>query len=94
MEKDKIILGLASYISSLDIDEFLCKKMKCKRGLYGDEGDIYDCYDCIIKFFSTECKWKADNDVCTNGDCKKYCADFVSAEHCGSCRYKEIEGKL
>ena len=45
--------------------------------------------DCIIEFFSTPCKWKADNDVCVNGDCE-HCADFVSPEHCGKCILKEI----
>ncbi len=90
-EYKSLIFGLASYIDSQDIDEFLCKKVKCRRysSLGIDEGDFYDCIDCIIDFFSKECKWKADNDVCVNGDCE-YCADFVSAEHCGKCRFKEI----
>lgn len=94
MKKDKLILGMASFISSLDIDEFLCKKVKCRRYINNgeiDNGDEYDCYDCIIDFFSKPCKWRADNDVCVNGDCEKYCADFVSEEQCGSCYLKEVD---
>lgn len=92
MEKDKLINALASFINSQDIDEFLCKKVKCRRydenGV--DDGDHYDCISCIIEFVSTPCKWLADNDVCVNGDCE-YCADFVSEVECGACYKKEIQ---
>lgn len=90
-ERKNLIIGLSSFINSQDIDEFLCKKVKCRRYIDGviDNGDEYDCIDCIIDFFSKPCKWKADNDVCVNGD-SKYCADFVSYEHCGQCYLKEI----
>ena len=89
-EKD-VIKGLASFINGSDIDEFICKKVKCRRyNAYGvDDGDEYDCIDCIIDFFSTPCKWKADNDVCVNADCE-HCADFVSGVQCGKCYLKEI----
>lgn len=87
----KLIMGFASFINAQDIDEFLCKKVHCRRytseGI--DNGDYYDCIDCIIDFFAKPCRWKADNDVCVNGDCE-YCADFVSPEHCGKCYLKEI----
>lgn len=91
-EMKNLIMGLSSFINSQDIDEFLCKKVKCRRYINNGEvdyGDEYDCMDCIIEFFSTPCKWKADNDVCVNGDCE-HCADFVSPEHCGKCILKEI----
>ena len=55
----------------------------------GIDGDYYDCIDCIIDFFKTPCKWKADNDVCVNADCE-HCADFVSGVQCGKCYLKEI----
>lgn len=88
---ENIIKSMASFIGSTDIDEFLCKKVKCRRydknGV--DNGDKYDCIDCIIDYFSTPCKWKADNDVCVNGDCE-YCADFVSEMECGKCYDKEL----
>lgn len=91
----KLIFGLASFINAQDIDEFLCKKVPCRRytaeGV--DEGDYYDCIDCIIDFFSKPCKWKADNDVCVNAD-SEHCADFVSPEHCGKCYCKEIGDKI
>lgn len=90
MEKDEIIRGLVAYISSQDIDEFLCKKVDCLRESHADYGDEYDCYDCIKKFFSTSCKWLADNEVCVNDACE-HCADFVLPEQCGSCIHKEIK---
>lgn len=93
MEKDKnkLINSLASFILSQDIDEFLCKKVKCRREMENgiDLGDDYDCLDCILEYFSRECKWKADNDVCVNGECE-HCADFVSEMQCGKCYLKEL----
>jgi hypothetical protein len=90
--KKDLIFSMASFINAQDIDEFLCKKVKCRRydvnGI--DNGDYYDCIDCIIDFFKTPCKWKADNDVCVNADCE-HCADFVSGVQCGKCYLKEIQ---
>ncbi len=86
-----LIKGMASYINSLDIDEFICKKVECRVAKQGEfNSDFYDCLDCIIEFFGTDCKYKADNDVCVNADCE-HCADFVSDEYCGKCYLKEIE---
>ena len=88
--KKDLIFSMASFINAQDIDEFLCKKVKCRRYENDiDNGDYYDCIDCIIDFFSAPCKWKADNDVCVNGVCE-HCADFVSEVQCGKCYLKEI----
>ena len=79
--------GLLRYIASTDIDEVVCKKMKKCR--CGEDGDYYDCMDCVEEFFSTRCIWRAENDACVNAD-SEHCADFVSAEQCAICRFKEI----
>ena len=46
--------------------------------------------DCVEEFFSTRCKWRAENDACVNAD-SEHCADFVGAEQCAVCKYKEIK---
>lgn len=92
VEKEKIIENMASYISGLDIDEDICKKMSKINGKRKcQDNDVYSCMECIIEFFSKDCTWKASNDVCVNSDCDA-CADFVSAAICGRCRYKNIIG--
>lgn len=89
-DEKRLINSLASFIASQDIDEFLCKKVICRREENGiDVGDDYDCMDCIIEYFLKPCKWKAENDVCVNGDCE-HCADFVSEMECGKCYLKEL----
>lgn len=90
-KEDKIIKGMASYIDSLDIDEFICKKIKCLEYCNGaTEVDEYECIDCIINFFSKDCKYLEDNEVCVNSD-SVYCADFVGPEQCGKCYFKEFD---
>lgn len=88
---EKLLNGLLSFINSQDIDEFICKKVKCRRYTVNgiDDGDYYDCMDCIREFFSASCKWRAENDVCVNDKCE-HCADFVSEVECGKCYFKEL----
>ena len=87
MAKSELTRGLLSYIAFTDIDEYVCKIMKNCRS--GEDGDYYDCMDCVEEFFSTRCKWRAENDACVNAD-SEHCADFVGAEECAVCRLKEI----
>ena len=88
MDKNKyVIKGLLGFVDSLDVDEHICKKVKNCR--CGEDGDKYDCMDCIEEFFSTKCKWEANTEVCVNADCE-HCADFVSPEICGACKLKEL----
>lgn len=73
------IKRLAGLITSLDIDETICKKVNC-----GDyDHDAYECADCIIYFYSRPCKWE-ENEVCVN-DKSEWCADFVDNTKCGRC---------
>ena len=90
-EKDKLIRGLLSYITSCDIDEFVCKKVKeCRVEKLGElNTDEYDCMDCIREYFSTPCIYFADNEVCVNAE-SEHCADFVGPERCGRCYCKRV----
>lgn len=95
-ENEKLIMSMASFISTINLEDFLCKKVRenaiCCNGKKDYDYDNYDCIDCILKFFSSPCKWKSDNDVCVNDICQ-HCADFVSEVECGKCFLKELSDK-
>lgn len=77
---DSTIQRMAGYISTLDIDEDVCKKQYC--GFADNEKDE-ECIDCIINFFSGKCKWEHD-EFCVN-DKSKWVADFAYPNRCGRC---------
>ena len=82
--KERNALGrMAIYILGLDIDEDICSKINCRD----EDMDDYDCVDCIVNFFSEDCKWEQD-EVCVN-DQSDWCADFVDSVKCGRCKYFE-----
>ena len=86
MSHENTIKRMAAYIVSKDIDEDVCKKVQCNSD--EEDLDIYDCIDCVIAFFSKDCKWEYE-EVCVN-DKSEHCADFVSSEKCGSCKVREV----
>lgn len=77
--------GMAAYISSLDIDEDICKKVDCKN----KEEDNEECIDCILDYFTTQCWYEVD-EVCVNDE-TEYTADFVNSRICGACKYKDVK---
>lgn len=50
--KDKVINEMAEYIASLDIDEDICKNIKCGE----EHKEINKCVECVIKFFEKRIK--------------------------------------
>lgn len=50
--KDKVINEMAEYIASLDIDEDICKNIKCGE----EHEEINKCVECVIKFFEKRIK--------------------------------------
>ena len=85
MNKDSTIQRMAGYISTLDVDEDVCKKKACR--LIGDEVDKEECIDCIIEFFSNKCRWEQD-EFCVNNK-SVWVADFAYPSRCGRCGYFE-----
>lgn len=81
IEDDSIAEKIASLLLTKDIDEDICKKVKCRD----EEKDMYDCVDCIINFFSRPCTWNGEG-VCVY-DKSEHCADFVDNVKCGRCEY-------
>ncbi len=84
MDRGDIIQRMAGYISTLDIDEDICKKQYC--GFADNEKDE-ECIDCVVNFFSSECKWEYD-EFCVN-DKSQWVADFAYPSRCGRCEYYE-----
>ena len=52
MLKDKVIEKMATYISSLDIDEDICKRVNCRLDTY--EVNELKCIECIKEFFTKD----------------------------------------
>lgn len=75
---------MAAYITTLDIDEDVCKKVDCCMKEHDE--DIYTCVDCIISFFNKKCIFEL-SEVCVN-DKSEHCADFVSTVECGRCKFR------
>jgi len=50
-EIEDSMLKMAGYISELDIDEDICKKVNCSDDIYEDKTKD-ECVNCIIKYFS------------------------------------------
>lgn len=78
-----ILEKITSLLLTHDVDEDVCKKLKCNDGYK----DTYDCLECVINFYNKPCKWERDG-VCVNDD-SEWCADFIDNIKCGSCRYYE-----
>lgn len=78
----------ASLLIKHDIDEDVCKKVRCSD----EEKDIYDCVECVISFFSKPCLWNQD-EVCVN-DKSEHCADFVDNIKCGQCDYYSVNNVI
>ncbi len=86
INKDDTIQRMAAYISTLDIDEDICKKQRCKLA---DEDDFKEdeCVDCIATFFDNKCKWEHD-EFCVN-DKSQWVTDFAYPSRCGRCEFYE-----
>ena len=50
-EKEKLINTLVDYIAKEDIDELVCKHIKCV-----DNEEEKDCRECVKKFFESKIK--------------------------------------
>lgn len=74
---------MASLLATYDIDEDICKKVRCNK----EDGETYDCVNCIINFFSKPCKWNLGDD-CTNNK-SELCDYMVDNVRCGVCKYYE-----
>lgn len=49
-EKDKIINAMAEYIANLDIDEDICKHIKCSEV----DKEREECIECVINYFKNK----------------------------------------